>query len=172
MSFGLMVMAALLAGAPPAPVVSYDPANDFTHYGSYSWVFLHPPANMDPTLYRQVHAAIDRSLRAHGFVRSEPTDFAVAFTVGQRTKMHASDYGHYAFYYSPAEAAGHQDWVNREIANRVNQDNTLTIDIYDARTRHSVWHGIALVPIVPQTRQAIIEHEVSDVLSQFPPKRR
>lgn len=84
--------------------------------------------------------------------------------------MHSSDYGHYAFYYSPEERAAHQDWVNRELSQRSDHDDTLSIDIYDTGTKHSIWHGIAPVPIVPHSRQAIVEHEVDDVLSLFPPR--
>ena len=163
-------MSALLANAPAAPVVSYHAGTDFSHYRSYSFAFANPPANMDPTLYRQVRAAIDHSLGARGYGHANPGDFAVGFTVGPRARMHASDYGHYAFYYSAGEAASHHDWVNRELAERSDHDDTLSIDIYDTHTKHSVWHGIAPVPIVPHTRQAIVEHEVDDVLSLFPPK--
>jgi hypothetical protein len=171
MSLGLTLLAALLAGTPAEPVVSYDTATDFSHYRSYSWVFPHPPANMDPTLYRQVRVAIDRALRTHGYGHSSPGDFAIAFTVGPRAKMHATDFGHYAFYYSPGEAALHQQWVNRELAERSEHDDTLSIDIYDTYTKHSIWHGIAPLPIVPHTRQAIVDHEVDGVLSLFPPKQ-
>jgi hypothetical protein len=169
MFMGMTALAALVAGTP-APVVSYDQTTDFSHYASYSWAFLHQPTNMDPTLYRQVRAAVDRSLGAHGFGHSSPGDFAVAFTVGPRAQMHATDFGHYAFYYGPEEAVAHQAWVNRELADRSDRDDTLSIDIYDTHTKHSIWHGIAPVPIVPHTRQAIVEHEVNDVLSLFPPK--
>lgn len=170
MRLGLALLSALLASGSAAPVVSYDAATDFRHYRSYSFVFPHPPANMDPSLYRQVRAAIDHSLRAHGFGHSSPGDFAVGFTVGPRAKMHASDYGHYAFYYGAEEAASHQNWVNRELSQRSDHDDTLSIDLYDTYTKHSIWHGIAPVPIVPHTRQAIVEHEVDDVLRLFPPK--
>ena len=132
MYLDMTVLAALLA-VTPAPVISHDPATDFSHYRSYSWVFPHPPANMDPTLYRQVRTAVDRSLGASGFGYSRPGDFAVAFTIGPRSQMHATDYGHYAFYYSPSEAAAHRDWVNRELAELSNHDDTLSIDIYDTR---------------------------------------
>jgi hypothetical protein len=168
----LALLAAMTASAPAAPVVSYDPATNFDHYRNYSWVFPHPPANMDQTLYRQVHAAIDHSLGAHGFGKSSPGDFAVAFTVGPRSNMHASDFGNYAFYYSGDEAASHRNWVNSEMAQRVDHDDTLSIDIYDTATKHSIWHGIAAVPVVSNTRQGIIEHEVNDVLSLFPPRNR
>ena len=170
MCFVLALFAAA-AAAPAAPVISYHEGTDFSHYRNYSFAFAHPPANMDPTLYRQVRAAIDHSLGAHGFGHSQPGDFAVGFTVGPRAKMHATDYGHYAFYYSKAEAAQHQDWINRELAERSDRDDTLSIDIYDTATKHSIWHGIAPVPIVPHTRQAVVEHEVDDVLSLFPPKK-
>jgi hypothetical protein len=171
MGSALALLASLAASAPAAPVVSYDQATDFSHYRNYSFVFPHPPGNIDPTLYRQVRAAIDHSLGAHGFGHSHPGDFAVAFTVGPRAKVHATDYGHYAYYYGPEEAAFHQNWVNRELADRTDHDDTLSIDIYDTYTKHSIWHGIVPVPIVPHTRQAVVEHEVDDVLSLFPPKR-
>ena len=73
--------------------------------------------------------------------------------------------------YSPEEAALHQAWVNRELAARSDHDDTLSIDIYDTQTKRSIWHGIAPVPIVPHTRQAVIEHEVNEVLRLFPPKK-
>jgi hypothetical protein len=166
----LVLLASLVTGAPQAPVVSYDVATDFSHYRNYSFVFPNPPANMDPALYRQVRGAIDHSLGAHGFRHSSPGDFAVAFTVGPRANVHATDYGHYAYYYSQAEAALHQKWVNRELADLTDKDDTLSIDIYDTYTKHSIWHGIVPAPIVAHTRQAVVEHEVDDVLSLFPPK--
>jgi len=166
-----LVLSGAAAVASAAPVVSYDPETDFSHYRSYSFAFAHAPSNIDPTLYRQVRAAIDHSLGAHGFGHSKPGEFAVGFTVGPRAKMHATDYGHYAFYYSPDEAKLHQAWVNRELAARNDRDDTLSIDIYDTYTKHSIWHGIAPVPIGPHTRQAIVEHEVDEVLRQFPPKK-
>jgi hypothetical protein len=170
MCLALAAAAALISGAPAAGVISYEPNADFRHYRSYEWVFPHAPANLDPTLYRQVRAAVDHSLQAQGFRHSQHGDLAVAFTLGRRSNMHPEDYGHYAFYYSPAEAATHRDWVNRELAERTDHDDLLSIDIYDAATKHSIWHGIAPVPIVSGTRQRVIEHEVDDVLSQFPPK--
>jgi uncharacterized protein DUF4136 len=166
----LPLMLALTAAAPAAPVVAFDTDTDFSHYRSYSWVYHGPPGGMDPNLYRQIRVAVDRSLGAHGFVKSNDGDFAVAFTLGPRSNMHASDFGHYAPYYSGEEAAGHQMWINRELAERNSHEHTLAIDIYDNRSKHSVWHGLAPVEIVPQTRQAIVEHEVDDVLSLFPPK--
>jgi hypothetical protein len=172
MRVGLALLASVVASAPAAPVISYDPATNFNHYRNYTWVFPHPPANVDQTLYRQVHVAIDRSLSAHGFGHSSPGDFAVAFTIGPRSNMHASDFGHYAFYYSGEEAAAHRNWINNELAERADRDDTLSIDIYDTATKHSIWHGIAPVPVVPNTRQGIIDHEVDDVLRQFPPTKR
>lgn len=167
----LALALAVQSAAPPAPVVSYDPATDFTHYRSYTWVFTGPPGGMDPNLYRQVRVAVDRALAAEGFIQSDYGDFAVAFSVGPRANVHAADYGHFAPYYSGEEAAAHQNWVNRELSDRVSLDHTLAIDIYDAYSRHSVWHGLSPVPVVPQTRQGIVEHEVADVLSLFPPKK-
>jgi hypothetical protein len=163
------VVATLLSGAPAAPVVSFYPDTNFDHYRSYTWVFKSMPAGIDANLYRQITVSVDHSLNSHGFVRAEPGDFAVAFTIGPRSNVHPSDYGHYSPYYSGSEADAHHDWVNRELATRSSHEHTLAIDIYDTYTKHAVWHGLAPVEILPQTRQAIVEHEVDQVLSQFPP---
>lgn len=166
----LLALAALLAAGPAAPIVAYDSAAHFDQYRSYSWIFKSAPGGMDPNIYRQVRAAVDRSLTSRGFVKSDYGDFAVAFTLGPRANVHASDYGHYAPYYGGDEAAGHQTWINRELSDRNSHEHTLAIDIYDNYSKHSVWHGVAPVPILPSTRQAIVEHEVDDVVSLFPPK--
>jgi hypothetical protein len=126
---------------------------------------------MDQNLYRQVRVAVDRALEAHGFTQSYPGDFAVAFSVGPRIKNHPTDYGNYAPYYSGEEASSHQKWINEALADRADHGNTLSIDIYDTYNRHAVWHGVAPVPIAAGTRQEIVEHEVADVLSMFPPKK-
>jgi hypothetical protein len=166
----LALVLTLAAAAPAAPVVVFDPGTDFSHFRSYTWVFKSPPGGMDPNLYRQIRVAVDHSLGAHGFVKSNDGDFAVAFTLGSRADVHPSDFGHYAPFYRDEEAAGHQQWINRELAQRSSHEHTLAIDIYNNQSKHSVWHGLAPVPIVPATRQAVVEHEVDDVLSLFPPK--
>jgi uncharacterized protein DUF4136 len=160
----------LLAATTPAPVVTWDSSTDFHQMHTYSWVFRHTPSGMDPNLYRQLRVSVDRSLSARGFVKREPGDFAVAFTVGPRANVHPYDFGHYAPYYSGDEAAAHQHWVNHELADRSSHEHTLAIDMYNTHTKHAIWHGLAPVAIEPNTRQAIVEHEVNDVLSLFPPK--
>jgi hypothetical protein len=166
----LPLIGLLIAAGPAAPVISYEPKVNFGHYRSYSWVFNHTPSGMNPNLYRQLRVAIDHSLEAHGFVKSQPGDFAVAFTVGPRAYTHSGDYGHYAPYYRGNNAAEHASWVNNELAQRSTHDNTLAIDIYDRETKRAIWHGLAPDPVKPGMRQAALEHEVNAVLSLFPAK--
>ena len=164
------LLALMQTAGPSAPITSYYPDTDFSKYRSYSWVFASPPGGMDQTLYRQIHHAVDESLAAHGFAKKNDGDFAVAFTLGPRENVHPSDYGHYAFYYKDSEAASHKTWINNEAADLSVHENTLAIDIYDRYTKGSIWHGVAPVPVPPGTSNAIVEHEVNDVLSLFPPK--
>jgi hypothetical protein len=166
----IALIAALQAAASTTPVVSYDPNTDFGHYHSYKWVFSSAPGGMDQNLYRHIRFAVDRSLRAHGFGKSNHGEFAVAFTIGPRENAHPTDYGHYALYYTGEEAAAHKKWINDELANSSTHEHTLAIDIYDTYNKHAIWHGVAAVPILPDSRIAVIEHEVNDVLSQFPPR--
>ncbi|HVI80122.1 MAG TPA: DUF4136 domain-containing protein [Candidatus Acidoferrum sp.] len=166
----LIALVAALQMAPSAPVVSFDPAADFHQLRSYNWVFVSTPSGMDQNLYWQIRHAVDQSLRAHGFVQSSHGDFAVAFTLGPRENVHPSDFGHYAPYYSGEEAAAHKHWVHQELADLSTHEYTLAIDFYDSYGKHSMWHGLATHPIAPGTRTAIIEHDVNDVVSLFPPK--
>jgi len=167
----LVVLLALMqAAGPSAPITSYYADTDFSQYHSYNWVFASPPGGMDINLYNQIHHAVDESLAAHGFAKSSDGDFAVAFTLGPRENVHPSDYGHYAFYYKDSEAAAHKTWINNEQTELATHQNTLAIDIYDRYTKGSVWHGVAPVPITPGTSNAVVEHEVDDVLRLFPPK--
>jgi hypothetical protein len=152
-----------------APLITFDPHADFNHYRSYKWVFHSPPGGMDQNLYRQIRVAVDRSLASRGFVQSNDGEFAVAFTVGARENVHPSDYGHYAPYYSPDGAAAHRQWINQELAARGIHDHMLAIDIYDSYSKQPVWHGVAPFTVAPDTRTAVVEHEVNDVLSLFPP---
>jgi hypothetical protein len=165
-----VLAAALQAAAPSSPVTSFDPATNFSHYRTYQWAFAGPPGGMDVNLYRQIRVAVDHSLATHGFVRVNHGDLAVAFTLGPRENVHPSDYGNYAAYYAAEEAATHKNWVNQELADLSTHEHTLAIDIYDAYSKHAIWHGVAPVPIVPETRTAVVEHEVYDVLALFPPK--
>jgi len=166
----IALAAVFQTAAPSAPIVSFDPGTDFHQFRSYTWVYASTPSGMDQNLYRQIRHAVDESLGAHGFVRSEHGDFAVAFTLGPRENVHPADFGHYAPYYSGEEAAAHKKWINQELAELSTHEHTLAIDIYDNYSKHSVWHGVAPDPIVPTTRTAVVEHEVNDVLSLFPPK--
>jgi len=164
------LLALMQAAGPSAPITSYFPDTDFSQLRSYTWVFASPPAGIDPNLYRQIHHAVDQSLAAHGFAKKDDGDFAVAFTLGPRENVHPSDYGHYAWYYKADEAAEHKKWINNELAALATHENTLAIDIYDRNSRHAIWHGVAPVPIPPGTSNAVVEHEVDDVLKLFPPK--
>lgn len=166
----IALVAALQAAVASAPLISFDPHADFAHYRSYKWVFHSTPAGIDQNLYRQIRVAVDRSLASRGFVQSNDGEFAVAFTLGARENVHPSDYGHYAPYYRPDEAAAHKQWVNQQLAAGSIGDHMLAIDIYDSTSKHPVWHGVGAVPIAPDTRPAVVEHEVNDVLSLFPPK--
>jgi hypothetical protein len=165
----IALVAALQTAAPSSPVSLYDTQTDFSHYRTYKWVFSSAPGGMDQNLYRQIRAAIDRSLADRGFGKSDQGDFAIAFTVGPRDKVHPTDYGLYALYYSGEEAAANKKWINDKLGNG-NHAHTLSIDIYDAYNKHAVWSGVGPVPILPKSDSELIEKEVKEVLGQFPPK--
>jgi hypothetical protein len=168
--------AILLAGCATTPDIhtDFDPATNFSNLRSYSWVFTEVPQGMNPFEFERVHAAIDRALQARGYTRTEPGDFAVAFTLGSRDKVRISDYGAYGGYY-PAWGFG-WEWGGwwpqyRHIDVRNVTEGTLALDFYDTGTRRPIWHADASQEITPgHVSQKQIDAAIDAVIAKFPPR--
>jgi len=166
----ILAATALLAGCAAGPMVQTDadPKASFSGYRTYAWVYQAAPRRMDPRVYERVRGSIDRELAGLGFTRAEKADFAVAFTIGVRNKVEAGDFGPYG----PYASRWGFGWggYNRTLRHdyREYTADALVIDVYDARTRKPVWHGLASRDVNPDVGQDLIDQMVAGVLARFP----
>jgi hypothetical protein len=155
-----------LGACATTPKITYDadPSANFSAYRGYSWTYTAAPQGMNPLIYQRVRSSIDSTLAAKGISPADPGDFAVGFTLGRRDSVQVTDFGSYGPFYR-----GFGGW-GRDIDVRNVSDGTLTIDIYDTRTKQPVWHGVATQEIGGgNVDQAKIDAAVQGVLANFPP---
>lgn len=163
-----LLLAGLLAlgACASTPKIDYDadPTANFAAYHSYSWTYSAAPQGMNPLIYQRVRGSIDATLSGKGYSAGDPGDFAVGFTLGRRDRVEVTDFGSYGPYYRGWGGWGH------DVDVRNITDGTLTIDIYDSRTKQPVWHGIATQEVSgSKVDQAAIDTAVRGVLANFPP---
>ena len=72
----------------------FDPAIPLASYRTYSWLPSEAPRGMNPLMFRRVKDSIDRSLAARGYTQASPGDFAITFTIGEKDRIRADDYGY------------------------------------------------------------------------------
>jgi hypothetical protein len=170
------LIAALLLTACQSHYVrsDFDPAAPFTTYRTYSWLPSDAPRGMNPLMFRRVKETIDRSLAARGYAQASPGDFAITFTIGEKDRLHADDYG--------AGWGGWGGWgwggwgygwgpyyPNVDIYTTT--ERSIVIDVYDARTRAPAWHGVVKrESYSDRVDYARLDRAVDAVLAQFPPQ--
>ena len=178
-----LVLSLLLAGCAYGPTVrtDFDPAANYASYRTYSWLPVEVPRGMNPLMFRRVQASIDRSLAARGFTQANPSDFAIAFTIGEQERTEVQSYGGSLYggwggwggwgccwgYGGFGYPFGGYPYVDSyEVTER-----SIVIDIYDAKTRQPVWHGIAQKDAYSDAvNYAKLDETVDLVLARFPPQ--
>lgn len=172
--YALVAATLLAAGCATTPDIKtdFDPAADFSRYRSYTWIYSQVPQGMNPLTFQRVKASIDRSLQSRSFTESANGDFAIAFTLGARDRVEVTDFGPYGAFY-PGWGVGYRfGWapVYHDVDVRNVTDGTLAVDIYDAGTKHPVWHGTATQEIgSTQVKQEELDAAVDALLAKFPP---
>ena len=153
--------------AGPEIQTEVDPGADFSGYLNYTWAYATPQPGVDPQVWEHTRDAIDRTLQRRGFVKADPAQFAVGFTLGSREEIRADALGQY---YAAYRDFGRvfRGRAGAQVPN-VTQ-GTLTIDVFDVATGQPAWHGTTTQPIRSTTDQAAIDSAVAAVLAKFPPR--
>ena len=181
----LVLAAALLVSAcayGPTVRTDFDPAANFHAYKTYSWVDTAVPQGMNPLMFARVRASIDQALAARGYTQANPGDFAISFTIGERDRLQVYDYG--PFY--PGWGWGHGccgwggwggwgwgGWGYPYSSIDVDQytERSVVIDIYDARSRRPIWHGVGTNREYRDDVDYVkLDRAVVAALAQFPPQ--
>jgi hypothetical protein len=157
----------------------YDETNNFGLYETFSWIDENPYINdassvrVDPLTQSKIQNAIQDKLEQKGYSFVEDrdnADFVLAYVVGTREKIRISSY--------PVGYRGSWGWhvhgshyYVHEYTQHSYTEGTLSIDIFDGKTKQPVWHGWAEKSITESDRKdpsAIIKEGVAKLLESFP----
>jgi hypothetical protein len=162
----------------------FDPAVPLASYRTYSWLPSEVPRGMNPLMFKRVKDAIDRSLAARGYTQASPADFAIAFTIGEKDRLRADDYGYGWGGWGGYGWGGWGGWGRYgwggwggwgpyypHVDIYTVTERSIIIDIYDAKTQQPAWHGeVSRESYSGRVNYARLDQAVDKVLSQFPPQ--
>jgi hypothetical protein len=151
------------------------PQADFSAYRSYAWMGEDPlirprdsQVAVSALTVRLIQEAVEAELSAKGYRRIDSApmaDFVVAFTVGARDRLEAESYP------MPYRGPWPWDWAWRGADVQVYREGTLSLDIFDGRSRQPVWHGWARKTVTQADESdpgPVIARAVAKILRQFP----
>lgn len=146
----------------------YDHSADFKAYKSYSWI----NADGGNSLWSdRIRRAVDQQLASKGLTRQDSgADVAVA-AIG-RTRREQT----YTTFYNGIGGGWFWRGFNMpQTATTTVQETpvgTLTVDMFDGRSKKLVWRGIAIKTLSgkPEKNTKKLEDAVEDLFKKFPPK--
>lgn len=169
-----LIAALLLTSCQTAGVqTDFDPTVSFADYRTYSWLPGEVPRGMNPLMFRRVKESIDRSLAGRGYSQAPQGDFAISFTIDERDRIQADDYG---FGWGGYGWGGYgYGWGGYGLGYPPVDIYTVTerrivIDVYDSRTQAAAWHGVVRrQSFSNRLDYSRLDRAVDAVLSKFPP---
>jgi hypothetical protein len=173
-----LIAALLLTACQTANVqTDFDPAAPFTAYRTYSWLPSEAPRGMNPLMFRRVKESIDRSLAARGYTQADPADFVITFTIGEKDRIRADDYGYgwgsYGWGWGGWGCCswGWGGWGYPAVDIYTVTERSIIIDVFDAKTRAPAWHGVVKrESYSDRVDYSRLDRAVDRVLAQFPPQ--
>lgn len=150
------------------------PGTAFDAFSTWAWISADPMIVADgatavsPLISRQIREAIETEMAAKGYRRVETAgdaSFVLAFTVGSRDRIDAQSYP------MPYRGPWLWEWRGSGTDIRVYQEGTLSIDIFDGKSRQPVWHGWATKAISDADRAnpgPAIQKATQKILKRFP----
>jgi uncharacterized protein DUF4136 len=168
----LLVPLLALAACRTARVASdYDHDAQFSAFHSFTVMIRPHPGTPDPLVEQRAYDAIRAELTRKGFtyvMDPAEADFAVDFTIGASDRLDVRSY--------PSPYGGswfHAGWSGNQLDVNRYQEGTLSIEVFDARSRKAVWHGSATKELTQgdiANSRPVIGDAVTAVLANFPPK--
>jgi hypothetical protein len=154
----------------------YDHTASFAGYHSFAIMRREHHQLRNPLVVQRTDDAIKSYLQSRGYVYVEDpaqADFTVDFTLGAQERTDIRTYPNTwsgGWYGRPGWYGPY--WGN-SIDVRQYREGTLSVDIFDSKTRRPVWHGWAKKTL----SEGDIEHSeeginkaVASVLEKFPPR--
>lgn len=172
----LLTMPVLLAACASTPTAVTSVAEstrvDFSGYRSYSWI--DKPLASSVLDRDRVVADIDTRLQSKGWLETDDADVSLVAKVDRRDKKSTKTF------YSQGSSRG---WGLRPFSSgridsvmpptttvHIDTIGILTVDVLDAKTHQSVWHGTfeVKIPESPGKLKPAIDAGIEKLLSRFP----
>jgi hypothetical protein len=170
MALSLMLLLAACSGISTS--TDYDPAANFSSYGTYSWAETDAKSTDDLT-HGRITSAVDASLAAKGLSKvNSGGDLAVAYqvTTADRKTYSTMSSGWGGGYRYGWGGGGMGMTTTTEQSYT---DGTVIVAMFDEATKNLVWKGTASKTIdpgkSPEDRAATIQSAVDKMLADFPP---
>jgi hypothetical protein len=145
----------------------YDHSVNFSQYHTYSWGHIHAT---DPLFEGRIREAVDRDLQEKGW-QQVPSGGDVTVTA-VAIKRNRKEYT--TFYDGLGPGWGWHGWGTGMATATVENIpvGTLLVDIYDTKSRHLVWRGLARDQLSdkPEKNTQKLDKAVDKLFSKFPPR--
>lgn len=151
------------------------PGAQFGAYATYAWIgddpLIRPRDSQAPIsalTVRTIREAVESGLSAKSYRKVDSAaeaDFVVSFTVGARDRIDAESYP------VPYRGPWLWHWTGRSVDVQVYREGTLSLDIFDGKSRQPVWHGWARKTITGADEAdpgPAIRSAVGKILRRFP----
>lgn len=178
--FRKTLLATLGAMALTGCASSIDVNSDYpreANFGSYQTFGFVPekllivasPEPVNPQLEGRLRSAAAEALMAKGYrqtARPDEADFVLSFYLGARDQVRTNSF--------PDPYQESWSWEEQGpggVEVRTYTEGTLSIDMFEVKTRQPVWHGSATRTLTRADRgdERVVKAVVDAILEQFPP---
>jgi len=152
--FGAASALLFSAGAWAKPQLTTDKAHNvnFGGYNTFTWASTTPPTGLNSVQYHRVMQDMTAKLKAKGYAHQPHGDLTLAVSVGKLTKVELDRWSHYGY---------HDAYAHHE--------GQVTLDAFDSKTKHAVWHGQITDAINPKKPNAEkLQAAIDQLMAQFP----
>lgn len=158
----------LLIGCSASPTIRSEanPMATFAAYQTYGWTSAgspKPPGEHAAGLVDwRVRNAVDASLRGRGWTPSDGPDVLIDYGVAVQ-EMNTDSFSDYARY---VQEGGRQGLSEAFVSGY--QQGTLSLYMYDARTRQLVWRAAATAVVGGSDNDEVVRSAVQQMVDKLP----
>jgi len=163
---GLALLGSAVAFAQDV-TFDYDRSANFRGYRSYAWI--RGTEISDELNHKRIVQAVDAQLAAKGLTATDATgepDLLVAYHAAFDRQLQINTYGAGPYRLGGIGSARVEPIVK----------GALAVELIDAKTRTTVWRGIASdeldVDAKPEKREKNINHAAEKLFKNYPPKQK
>lgn len=169
-----LVLLLVLASCSSVRVYSdYDKQIDFTNYKSYAFHKTGiDKAEISDLDKKRILRALDETMTAKGFVKSDTPDLLISFFTKEREAVNVNQFNAgwgwgWGWGWDPFL------WSGNTMVTR-HTEGTLYIDIIDAKQKELIWQGEGEGVLTKDRdkKEALIKEFVAKILEQYPPQKK